>query len=63
MGGDEVEERVALPFRGFVKALVPGRIPYNPVHIDNLEEDSMHLKLLVMPDLAATHRDRAVSEL
>lgn len=50
-GGAHVDE----PWNGFTQALVRGRIPYVPVHVDDLEREvaELGLKLLILPNLAA----------
>jgi hypothetical protein len=52
-GQDRAAELVDAPYRGFTASLVRARIPYVPVHIDNLERDGTDLKVLILPDLAA----------
>src|SRR5690606_18642171 len=50
-GGAHVDE----PWNGWTQALVRGRIPYVPVHVDDLEREvaELGLKLLILPNLAA----------
>ena len=50
-GGAHVDE----PWNGFTQALVRGRIPYVPVHLDDLEREAAELGLrtLILPNLAA----------
>lgn len=52
-GRDEVNEKVALPWHGFVKALTRARIPFVPVHADHIARDAENLDVLILPDLAA----------
>src|SRR5438067_888720 len=52
-GRDAVDELVELPRRGWMNALVRARIPYLPVHADNLARDARRFAVLVLPDLAA----------
>jgi hypothetical protein len=52
-GRDAVEELVELPRRGWTNALVRARIPYLPVHADDLAEQAARFAVLVLPDLAA----------
>jgi hypothetical protein len=49
------EERVALPQRGLTNALIRARIPYLPVHADDIERDAAAhgLALLVLPNVGA----------
>ncbi len=51
-GRDNPEELVELPFRGMSTALVRARIPYLPVHADDIERDSGKFSVLVFPNLA-----------
>jgi len=39
--------------RGFTQALIRTRIPYLPVHADDIERDAGRFSLLVLPNLAA----------
>jgi hypothetical protein len=52
-GKDEVEDRVTLPYRGMVNALLRARIPYLPVHADHVDRDTGLLDLLVLPNVGA----------
>ena len=52
-GRDNPEENVELPFRGMANALIRARIPYLPVHADQIVTDAAHFKLLILPNLAA----------
>jgi hypothetical protein len=54
-GRDEGALNVDEPWNGFTQALVRGRIPYVPVHIDDLEREAREfgLRLLILPNLAA----------
>jgi hypothetical protein len=52
-GRDEAEDLTESPYRGVMQALVRARIPYVPVHIDDLEREAPGLSLLVLPNLGA----------
>lgn len=54
-GRDEGGAHVDDPWNGFTQALVRGRIPYVPVHVDDIETQvtELGLKLLILPNLAA----------
>jgi hypothetical protein len=52
-GQDRAAELVDAPYRGFTASLLRARIPYVPIHIDQLERDGGDLKVLVLPQLAA----------
>jgi hypothetical protein len=50
-GHDDAVEQVELPYRGFTKALMKARIPYLPIHIDNVAKSE--LKVMILPNIAA----------
>ena len=54
-GRDEGALNVDDPWNGFTQALIRARIPYVPVHIDDLEREAgeLGLRLLILPNLAA----------
>lgn len=52
-GHDEAADLVEMPYRGFTKAMLKARIPYVPIHIDNIARDGAGLKALVLPNIAA----------
>ncbi|MFH5181617.1 hypothetical protein ACHHV8_02685 [Paenibacillus sp. TAB 01] len=52
-GRDDVEEKVSLPWHGFVRAMTRARIPFLPVHADHIDREAAKLSLLILPDLAA----------
>jgi len=52
-GRNDSAERVDAPYTGFMHALVRARIPYLPIHIDDLQEKAGDLKLLVLPSVGA----------
>jgi len=52
-GRDDADALVELPWRGMTQALVRARIPYLPVHIDDVERDAAQFSLIVLPNLAA----------
>jgi hypothetical protein len=51
-GRDNPAERVDEPYAGFMHALVRARIPYLPVHADDLDRDGKSLALLILPNVA-----------
>jgi hypothetical protein len=51
-GRDNAEELVDLPFRGMANALVRARIPYLPIHADDIDRNAAKLSVLVLPNLA-----------
>jgi len=54
-GRDEGGAHVDDPWNGFTQALVRRRIPYVPVHVDDIEAQvaELGLRLLILPNLAA----------
>ena len=53
-GRDDAELLVDLPWRGLTQALIRARIPYLPIHADDLEQDlPPGISLLVLPNLGA----------
>ncbi len=52
-GRDNAAELVDLPFRGMTNALVRARIPFLPVHLDQVEADGAKFSLLILPGVAA----------
>jgi hypothetical protein len=49
-GRDESADLVDAPYTGFMHALVRARIPYLPVHADDIEGQSANLRVLVLPN-------------
>jgi hypothetical protein len=60
-GRDDAAERVDAPYAGFMHALVRARIPYLPVHVDDIERDSGQLKALILPNVGALSDAQAAS--
>lgn len=51
-GRDRAGELVDEPWRGFANALTRARIPFLPVHADDIARDSEGLAVLVLPNVA-----------
>ncbi len=51
-GRDQVKERVSLPWRGMLAALHEERIPFLPVHVDDIERYEDRFNTLILPDVA-----------
>ena len=51
-GRNEARERLALPWRGWTRAMMRGRIAFLPVHADDLDAASERFQLLILPHLA-----------
>jgi hypothetical protein len=52
-GRDEADLVVELPWRGVTQALVRARIPYLPVHADDVDRDASRFAALILPNLGA----------
>jgi hypothetical protein len=52
-GRDNASYLVDMPWRGITQALVRARIPYLPLHIDDIDHSAAQLKVLVLPNIAA----------
>lgn len=52
-GRDEGTELALAPYGGFMEALIRARIPYLPVHADNIGCDANRFSVLILPNLAA----------
>jgi hypothetical protein len=60
-GRDQAEERVMLPYRGFNQALIRARVPYLPLHIDQVEAQGGNFSLLILPNLASLSESQTAS--
>jgi hypothetical protein len=61
-GRDDAAERVDAPYTGFMHALVRARIPYLPIHVDDVETTkSEGLRLLILPNVGALSSAQAES--
>jgi hypothetical protein len=49
-GRDEAADLIDAPYTGFMHALVRARIPYLPIHADDIERDGRDLALLILPN-------------
>ncbi len=52
-GRDQSHELVELPWRGWTQALLRARIPYLPVHADDLEVQGSKMAVLILPNVGA----------
>jgi hypothetical protein len=50
-GRDNAAEQVDAPYDGFVQALIRARIPYLPVHADDLDRDAAGLPVLILANV------------
>jgi hypothetical protein len=60
-GRDEAADRVDAPYTGFMHALVRARIPYVPVHVDDIEQNSGNVTVLILPNVGALSDSQAQS--
>ena len=60
-GRDDPSDRVDVPYTGFMHALVRARIPYLPVHADDIPQSSASIKLLICPNVGALSDSQAAS--
>ncbi len=51
-GRDDAHELAWVPYRGMIQALIRARIPFLPVHADDIERDAHQFSLLILPNLA-----------
>jgi len=52
-GRDDAADLVDAPYSGFMHALVRARIPYLPVHADDIEREARRFSLLILPNVGA----------
>ena len=50
-GRDEMRERVSYPYRGVLSALHENRIPFFPVHLDDVPKYRDRIETLILPDI------------
>ena len=58
-GRNDPGRRVDEPYTGFMHALVRARIPYLPVHVDEIERSGSGLRLLILPNVGALSEAQA----
>jgi hypothetical protein len=52
-GRDHANVLALAPYDGMIQALIRARIPYLPIHADDIERDASQFSVLVLPNLAA----------
>ena len=57
-GRAEGEARTIIPYRGFMQALIRGRIPYVPIHADHIDREAENVSLLVLPNVGALSEEQ-----
>ena len=60
-GRDTPEALVEQPWRGFIQTLVRARIPYVPVHVDEIKRQAAQLAVLILPNLAVLTDDQILA--
>lgn len=60
-GRDAAADLVDAPYTGFMHALVRARIPYLPIHADDLDAQSGSLTLLILPNVGAVSDAQAAA--
>ena len=60
-GRNNAGDLVDAPYTGFMHALVRARIPYLPIHLDDVEQQGGGLKLLILPNVGAISDGQASS--
>ena len=60
-GRDDPGQRVDAPYTGFMHALVRARVPYLPIHIDDIERKPGGLSVLILPNVGALSDAQAAS--
>jgi hypothetical protein len=60
-GRDDPGQRVDAPYTGFMHALVRARIPYLPIHIDDIDRQAGALGVLILPNVGALSDPQAQS--
>jgi hypothetical protein len=60
-GRDDPGDRVDAPYTGFMHALVRARIPYLPIHVDEIEQQRGALSVLILPNVGALSNTQAAS--
>src|SRR4029450_11729224 len=58
-GRNNAGELVDAPYTGFMHALIRARIPYLPIHADDIEQQGRDLKLLILPNVVALSDSQA----
>jgi len=57
-GRDKVNDRFALPWQGFKRALIRRRITFMPIHADHIRQAADSIQVLILPELAAMSDDQ-----
>jgi hypothetical protein len=60
-GRDAAAEVVDAPYTGFMHALVRARIPYLPIHTDDIDRAAAGLRVLILPNVGALSDGQAAA--
>ncbi len=60
-GRDNAQELIELPWRGITHALLQARMPYLPVHADNIDRDAKNFSVLILPNLGLMTNEQITS--
>ena len=52
-GRDAAADRVDAPYTGFMHTVVRARIPYLPVHVDDIDANALNIRVLILPNIGA----------
>jgi hypothetical protein len=58
-GRDRANELVELPWGGWARALIQARIPYLPVHADDLDRKASRFSTIILPNIGALSDSQA----
>lgn len=60
-GRDNAADLVDAPYQGFAQALIRARIPYLPIHADDIDGEAGGLAVLVLPNVAGLSDEQCAS--
>ena len=60
-GRDNAQELIELPWRGMTHALIKARIPYLPVHADDIDRDAKKFSVLILPNVGSMSNEQSAS--
>jgi len=60
-GRDDAADLVDAPYTGFMHALVRARVPYLPIHVDDIDRDGANLQLLILPNVGALSNEQCAA--
>lgn len=61
LGRNQPEFEFSFPWRGMINALVRSRIPFMPVHADNIEKRASNIDALVLPNVGVLSDDQCTA--